>query len=257
METNYMPENWIERCVLDYLKSEGYLVIQCNKWLPDGTGRSNRSQVMLMNVLFENLYKRYPDIPDDVIENGVRKLLLTDSDSDLAEINRRVRHLIRHGIMVRFEKNGRKKRRIIKLINFKKPKNNIYIAASQMWIRFNRDNWCRPDVILFINGLPIVFFELKNNYTDVRNGYDINLKKYISKIPQLFSSNCFCVLSNGVETRYSSCADSFNKYSPWQITSEEERYIKRKGKLTWQNLKSFILGFCKPSTLIAYIMSDL
>ena len=110
---------------------------------------------------------------------------------------------IRNGIAVEYTKNGHKTSDILRLIDFGKPENNSFIVASQMWIK-GEIHWRRPDLLLFVNGLPLVFIELKNSNIPVKNAYDINLQNYLKDIPYLFDYNQICVLSNGTETRLGS-----------------------------------------------------
>lgn len=88
----------------------------------------------------------------------------------------------------------------MKLVDFDRPENNTFTAVSQMWIQ-GRVYWRRPDVLIFINGLPMVFVELKNSIVKVEEAYNDNLKNYLRDIPNLFALNQICVLSNGLETR--------------------------------------------------------
>jgi type I restriction enzyme R subunit len=194
MNKNYMSERKIESYSLDHLKSYGFSVIKCEGDLPDGTGRSDRSQVILPQIFSAN-----------------------------------------------------------PIINFTNPKNNDYTVVSQMWIESKYGSIRRPDLLLFINGLPVVFIELKNNHKDVKEGYDCNLIKYRDEIPHLFGYNLLCVLSNGVETRLGKWTADYNDFSNWQTPPKDEWRIKRDGKLTWQNLKFFIRDFCQPSVLIKYL----
>ena len=88
-------------------------------------------------------------------------------------------------------------------MDFRQPENNTFTAVSQMWIKGN-PYYRRPDILIFINGMPMVFIELKNSTVKVREAYDVNLTNYKKDIPNLFAFNQICVLSNGLETRLGS-----------------------------------------------------
>ena len=91
-----------------------------------------------------------------------------------------------------------------------------------MWIK-GETHWRRPDLIIFINGFPIVFIELKNSNIPVKNAYDINLKNYLKDIPYLFNYNQICVLSNGMETRLGSFAAGYEFFFEWlKVENEKE-----------------------------------
>jgi type I restriction enzyme R subunit len=100
---------------------------------------------------------------------------------------------------------GRKIQERVRVIDFNDParERNHYLAVSQLWIRGERF-WRRPDVLLYVNGLPLVFIELKNSNVKLRTAYDDNLTNYRQEIPQLFHTNAFCILSNAIETKVGS-----------------------------------------------------
>jgi len=103
----------------------------------------------------------------------------------------------------RDEKGQRQKDRV-RLIDFNKHKNNRFLAVSQLWVRGDL-RFRRPDVLLYVNGIPLVFIELKNSNIKLKSAYDENITNYRAEIPQLFMTNAFCVLSNGIETKVGSC----------------------------------------------------
>lgn len=100
-------------------------------------------------------------------------------------------------------------------------------VASQMWIK-GETHWRRPDLIIFINGFPLVFIELKNSNIPVKNAYDINLKNYLKDIPYLFNYNQICVLSNGMETRLGSFAAGYEFFFEWLKVENEKENPDRK-----------------------------
>ena len=83
------------------------------------------------------------------------------------------------------------------------PNHNRYLAVTQLWVKGER-GFRRPDVLLYVNGLPLVFIELKNSNVKLKNAFDDNLTNYKREIPQLFLTNVFCVLSNAIETKVGS-----------------------------------------------------
>lgn len=101
---------------------------------------------------------------------------------------------------------------IVRLIDFDCPANNTYTVVSQMWIR-GHYNYRRHDVLLFINGLPVVFIELKNSTVKVEEAYNKNLVSYRKDVPNIFAFNQLCVLSNGLETRLGAFNADYESFS--------------------------------------------
>jgi type I restriction enzyme R subunit len=122
----------------------------------------------------------------------------------LLTANREVYSLIRDGIPVEFDNaKGQKQQDHVRLIDFNQLGKNRYLAVTQLWIRGER-GFRRPDVLLYINGIPLVFIELKNSNVKLKTAFDDNLTNYKREVPQLFLTNAFCVLSNAIETKVGS-----------------------------------------------------
>lgn len=146
-----------------------------------------------------------------------------------------------------------KKIDFVKLVDFDRPENNTFTAVSQMWIQ-GRVYWRRPDVLIFINGLPMVFVELKNSIVKVEEAYNDNLKNYLRDIPNLFAFNQICVLSNGLETRLGAFNATYNHFFEWlKVNSEKERpdrqALKEAGTVGESSVRYFIDGLlrkCQP-----------
>ena len=122
-----------------------------------------------------------------------------------------------------------------------------------MWIK-GETHWRRPDLIIFINGFPLVFIELKNSNIPVKNAYDINLKNYLKDIPYLFNYNQICVLSNGMETRLGSFAAGYEFFFEWlKVENEKENPDRKAIRENCTSLEYFIAGLCEPKNLLDYI----
>ena len=121
-----------------------------------------------------------------------------------------------------------------------------------MWIK-GRYNWRRPDVIIFINGLPLVFIELKNGIVKVEEAYQKNLKSYIKDIPNLFAFNQICVLSNGFETRLGAFNATYDYFFEWLKQKEGERLDRKAIGESGISAEYFVDGLLHKDTLIDYI----
>ena len=164
---------------------------------------------------------------------------------------------IRNGIKISLRRNGKEDFDFVKLVDFDRPENNTFTAVSQMWIQ-GRVYWRRPDVLIFINGLPMVFVELKNSIVKVEEAYNDNLKNYLRDIPNLFALNQICVLSNGLETRLGAFNATYNHFFEWlKVDSEKERpdrqALKEAGTVGESSVRYFIDGLLQKGRLIDYI----
>src|SRR5690625_805994 len=169
----------------------------------DGTGRENIKEAILPDVLYRSLKELNPQIPDYILQEIITDFKIHVSNKELKTINYNHYRTIKNGIRVEYEKAGKKKQDVVRIVDFTDTGHNTYTLVSQMWIKGETQHR-RPDLILFVNGLPFVFIELKNSDVKLKTAFDKNLTDYINDIPQLFYFNQFCVLSNGVETRLGS-----------------------------------------------------
>ncbi|MDA3049313.1 type I restriction endonuclease subunit R [Campylobacter sp. JMF_02 ED1] len=255
---NFISEDDIEKSAIDLLVSKhGYKKINCftevSDKLPDNSGRTDKKQVILPEILFECLIRLNPEIPNETIKSEWEKLCVTPFSREIMGENYSRYAWLKNGIKVEFDKNGKKESKILKIVDFKNPQNNDFCVVSQMWIR-GESYFRRPDLIIFINGLPLVFIELKNSNVAVKNAYDDNLKNYLRDIPQLFYYNQICVLSNGLETRLGSFGAGYHFFFEWlKVQSENESVDRDSIKAGGISLEYFINGLCKPENLIDYI----
>lgn len=234
-----------------------YTVLNCMTeepdTLPDGTGRKDKKQVVLPDVMFESLCRINPDIPEQTVRTVVNELCHTPVSGDLMLTNYQNYQKIRNGITVEYNKDGKKTSNILRLLSYNDALSNTFTVASQMWIK-GETHWRRPDLIIFINGFPLVFIELKNSNIPVKNAYDINLKNYLKDIPYLFNYNQICVLSNGMETRLGSFAAGYEFFFEWlKVENEKENPDRKAIRENCTSLEYFIAGLCEPKNLLDYI----
>ena len=173
-----ITEDMIEQAAIKALQERhNYTVLNCMTeepdTLPDGTGRKDKKQVVLLDVMLESLCRINPDIPEQTVRTVVDELCRTPVSGDLMQTNYQNYQKIRNGITVEYNKNGKKTSNILRLLSYNDALSNTFTVASQMWIK-GETHWRRPDLIIFINGFPLVFIELKNSNIPVKNAYDIN-----------------------------------------------------------------------------------
>ncbi|MDR2590843.1 MAG: type I restriction endonuclease subunit R [Oscillospiraceae bacterium] len=254
-----ITEDMIEKATVELLVTEyasSYRHIDCftekPETLPDGTDRENKKQVVLPEILYSKLCDLNPDIPIDVIKR-ISDDLCHNSHGDPLGDNYHCYNKIRNGVKVSYQKDGRETSGLLRLIDFDVPENNSFIVATQMWIQ-GKMNYRRPDIIIFVNGLPLVFIELKNSVYNVKNAYDDNLINYRRDIPWLFNYNQICVLSNGMETRLGSSSTGYEHFFEWlKIEDEKENPDRKAIRDNCVSIEYFLRGLCKPETLLDYI----
>ena len=257
---NFITEDMIEQAILKKLGGPafGYDIVVCDaspdkkEDLNDGTGRSAKTECILPCVLEDSLRRINPNIPAEKLTSVIKDLTADFSDSDLVSKNYELYSKIRNYVKIPVLKNGKEDFSFVKLIDFDNPENNTFTAVSQMWIK-GRYNWRRPDIIVFVNGLPLVFIELKNGIVKVEEAYRKNLKSYIKDIPNLFAFNQICVLSNGFETRLGAFNATFDYFFEWLKQKEGERIDRKAIGESGVSADYFVDGLMHKETLIDYI----
>lgn len=257
----YITEDDIEIAVLDRLSHPdfGYDIVKCDadpskrENLDDGTGRSSKKECVLPCILKASLVKINPHIPESIIDDVVKTLTRDFTGTDMVATNYDLYNKIRNQIKVKVRRNGWDDFDFVKLVDFDTPTNNTFTAVSQMWIR-GKLYWRRPDVLIFVNGLPLVFIELKNSVVKVEEAYNKNLQDYIKDIPNLFAFNQICVLSNGLETRLGAFNATYDYFFEWlKVDSEKEKPDRAGIRDSGVSIVYFIDGLLKKERLVDYI----
>lgn len=260
MPKNFISEDDIEQEIIKTLQGSNfdYNILICDPSpekkddLNDGTGRSSKRQSVLPNILKESLYRINAKIPHEIIDEEVLKLSKDFTETDIVDTNYKLYKKIRESVKISIKRNNKEDFDFIKLIDYDNPNNNTFTAVSQMWIQ-GKYNYRRPDVLIFVNGLPIVFIELKNSIVKVEEAYNKNLKSYIKDVPNLFSFNQICVLSNGLETRLGAFNATYDYFFEWFKESENDKLDRQKISEEGLSISFFINGLLKKENLIDYI----
>ena len=254
-----ISEDNIEQALLTRLKqSYGYELLNCFTAdaddLNDRSNRSDKRHVVLADRLKKQAVSLNPDIPEKTIDEAVAKIMSRRTGIEPVVANRELDSLIRDGVPVEYDdENGRTQHGFVQLIDFDKPDKNEFLAVSQLWIKGDQ-RYRRPDVILYVNGLPLVFIELKNSNVNVKNAYDKNLADYNADIPQLFHCNAFCILSNALKTRVGSFTAGWEHFFSWlRVESEKETVNRDKAASDGTSLEIVLDGLCQPTRLLDYV----
>lgn len=262
---NFISEDDIEQAILSKLKTEPfcYDIIVCDADpakrddLNDGTGRTSKKQCVLPVIVEQSLQKINPNIEASYIKNIAKDLCRDFIGTDIVATNYKLYQQIRNGIKIDVRRNGKQDFAFVKLVDFEHSENNTFTAVSQMWIQGSL-YYRRPDVLVFINGLPMVFIELKNSIVKIAEAYNKNLKDYLKDIPNLFAFNQICVLSNGLETKLGAFNSTFDYFFEWlKVESEKEEVhrekIQQANTVGESSVQYFIDGLLNKKRLIDYI----
>ncbi len=258
---NFISEDQIEQAVLQKLQKEfGFEMLNCytatQDDLNDGSNRADKRNVILGDRLKAAALRLNPDILEPAVEEALVRL--TDKRQAMSPIaaNREIYTLIRDGIPVEYEnQEGKKEHGRVKVIDFNSShaEANQFLAVSQLWIR-GEMYYRRPDILLYVNGIPLVFIELKNSNVKLKTAFDDNLTNYKKDIPQLFLTNAFCILSNAIETRVGSFTAGWEHFFNWlRVEDEKEKVDREKVKREGTSLEYAAAGLCAPARLLDYI----
>ncbi|WP_224728167.1 type I restriction endonuclease subunit R [Francisella sp. SYW-2] len=245
-----MKEDNIENYAIDLFKSEGYNYIYAPDVAPDTDNpiRATFSDVVLENLLRDKLLEINHQIESNLIDDAIKKLLRTSSDELLAD-NELIHQYITQGIKIEYTKDGATRGEIVKLIDFDNPSNNDFTVMNQFTIIEN-DNNKRPDLIIFVNGLPLVVIELKNATDEnatIKSAFD-QIRTYKATIPSLFRYNAICVISDGLEAKAGTISADISRFMTWKSSDG----IAESLKLVPQ-IETLILGMLNPITLLDLI----
>lgn len=256
---NFISEDQIEKAAIKILVDKlNYRTLNCHTTdvenLNDNSKRQSKQEVVLLDILKEKAYALNKDIPKEVIDDALIKL--TDRRYAMSPLiaNKDVYHLIKDGISVEYDNaEGKTEHATVKLIDFINPYSNDFLAVTQLWIKGERYPR-RPDIIIYVNGLPLVFIELKNSNVKVQNAFEDNLTNYKRDIPQLFLYNAFCIVSNAVETKVGSFTAGYEHFFSWlRAEDEKEKVNKKEIEKSGTSLERVIYGLLAKERLLDYI----
>jgi len=224
MSSNF-TESDIERAALAWLKSLGYLILSGPEIAPGepAAERDNYGQVVLEYRLRQALARLNPQVPTDALEEAFRKLTRPDSPSLVAN-NHVIHKYLVEGVPVEYQRaDGSIGGDLVRIFDYDNPENNEFLAVNQYTVVEDQHER-RPDVVLFINGLPVAVIELKNAATENATIWSAfnQLQTYKRQIPSLFAFNEALVISNGVQARIGTLTADREWFMPWQTIKGEE-----------------------------------
>ena len=241
MTRNYLIESDVEVVAIEWLKALGY------SHLLGADIHRNFKKVVLEDSLSYFLSRQYPQLPPDVLSDAIKQLLFNEG-ADLDVRNRSFHLKLSNGLNLSWlDKDGRTCVEHIYPIDYKNPENNQFLAVNQFTVEGR--NTRRADLILFVNGLPLVLFEFKNMFdssASVDNAWN-QIQHYRKDIPQLFEYNAITVVSDGLNTLHGMYNAEMEWYTPWK--SVDGVSISEGGF----QLQSLIQGLFTKERLLQYI----
>jgi len=210
-------------------------------------GRESEHQVILTRRLRAALEQLNPGLPADAYAQAIEQLARDRSKQLAVNANREVYDLIKDGVKVTVpDEHGGQSTETLRVIDWTTPANNDYFLASQMWVAGDMYRR-RCDLLAFVNGLPLVFIELKKPSVPLKGAFDGNLKDYRGQsIPQLFHPNAFVLLSNGSDTKVGTLTSAWEHFFDWKRVDDEAEA----GKVS---LERALRGLLTPAKLLDYI----
>lgn len=239
-------EDDLEQASLEWLEEIGYEIGEGATFAPDGvnTERESFQDVVLINRLRFAL-QRINDVSDDVIEEAIRKIAIPQ-DPQLIVNNCTFHKMITDGVDITTREGDRNVTKKVWLFDFNHPANNDFLAVNQFVVIEGNKNK-RPDILLFINGLPLVIFELKSSSNENVGTEDAfnQLQTYKMAIPSLFTFNEFMVISDGWNAKAGTLSSNEERFMMWHTTDSKDE-----AQTAEPQLEVLIKGMCQPVILL-------
>lgn len=242
----YSEDALVEQPAIDLFHSLGWKTGNLyGEWAGGASseGRQTQQDVVLESRLREALAELNPGLPSDALEKAIEELTRDRTKLLPVNANREVYQLLKDGVKVDvIDEHGGSSVETVTIIDWKTPRENDFFLASQFWVQgelYTR----RTDLVGFVNGIPLLFIELKASHKTLKAAYDGNLSDYRSTIPQLFTYNAALMLSNGSETVVGST------FSPWEHLFEWKR-INDEGEVGVVSLETAIRGIAERERLL-------
>lgn len=244
---NRLNEDSIEKLAIEQLESLGYSYIYAPNIAPDGDApeRASYDEVVLKGRLQRNVDRINPSVPAEARQEAIKEVLRISSPELLAN-NEAFHRLLTEGVKVNYQKDGQSRGDLVWLIDFDQPDNNEFVVANQFTVIENGVNK-RPDVILFVNGIPLVVLELKNAVDEkatITSAYK-QIGTYKQAIPGLFTYNAFCVISDGLEAKTGTVSSDINRFMAWKSMDGKVDASKLIGQI-----ETLIAGMLNKQTLL-------
>ena len=214
--TSVFTETTFEQAIIELFESMGYTHL----YAPDL--ERDYADPLLRDALREALARINPGLPEDAVEEALDKVRNLDAGS-LAQKNQRFTDYLQNGVPVKYFVQGEERSALMRLVDYQHPQQNTFYVVNQFTFQEN-GNTRRPDVILFINGLPLVLMELKSPSKDevgAENAYN-QIRNYTQDIPSLFYYNAICVISDLSTNKAGTITSGLDRFMEWKTKDGSE-----------------------------------
>ena len=247
MSKDYSEDQLIQKSAADLLENElGWTSVMA--WDAEvlgetGTlGRKNYHEVLLVRHFCKALKTLNPWMTEKQLAEAVERMTERMSSQTLMQINEEKYQYIRDGIPVtRTKPNGETEEVKAKVIDFASPQKNEFLCVRELWV-YGALYRRRADIVGFVNGIPLLFMELKNHDVEVVDAFNKNYRDYLDTIPQLFYHNAFIMFSNGLEARVGTIDSKWEFFHEWKRLNETEA-----GSI---ELPTMLRGICKKENFL-------
>lgn len=209
----------------------------------EGTlGRASEREVVLTRYLQQPLMDLNPGLPDEAYLDAIRQITEVSAAQNILTTNREKHELLKEGVQVTFhDAKGERKKRRLRIFDFDNPVKNHFLVVRELWIQgdiYRR----RADIVGYVNGIPLIFMEVKNLNKDVRTAFDQNYSDYKDTIPHLFHHNALVILGNGVEAKLGTVSSKYEHFHEWKRLHEEEPGVV--------DMETLLKGVCQKANLL-------
>ncbi len=220
-----MTESAIEDFAIKLFEQQGYESIHAPDIAPDSDNpeRGDYGEVLLVGRLAKAIKRINPSLADAVLQGALKDVGRIHT-SELLANNEFFHRLLTEGVNLSYQQDGNERGDLVWLVDFDKPDNDEFVVASQFTVIENNSNK-RPDLVLFVNGIPLVVIELKNavdENTTIKSAFQ-QLETYKATIPGLFSYNTLLVISDGLEAKAGSLSAGFTRFMAWKTADGKQK----------------------------------
>ncbi len=243
----YTEDTLVQQTTAEYLEQElGWDSIFAHNREDFGPnsllGRASDREVVLRRYLRAKLVDLNPGLPDAAYDEAVRQVTAITASQSLLATNREKYALMRDGVEVTFRNaDNERVRDRLRLFDFDTPGNNHFLCVRELWVRgdlYRR----RPDIIGFVNGLPLLFIECKNVHRNLRAAFETNYADYRDTVPHLFHHNAIVMFGNGEQAKVGSLTSKWGHFHDWKRLAEDEPGVV--------DMETLLKGICDPTNFM-------
>lgn len=222
----YSEDGLVQKTTIDYFKynldwNTAYAYNTEKLGIGGIFGRKSESEVVLVKYLRPALKELNPNLPEEAYDKAIEKIVESNISKSLIDMNKEKYKMFKDGVLVEFKHNGKIEKEKLKVFNFQEPSKNHFLAIRELWIQGSLYRK-RADIVGFVNGIPLLFIELKNVHKDVEHAYRDNLTDYKDTIPEIFNFNAFVILSNGSQGKVGAVTSKYEYFNEWKRLEEDE-----------------------------------